>query len=68
MVKNPPADVEFDSWSRKVPHAEELLSLSTTTTESALRGPGIIATEPVHLEPVLSNRRSHCNETLAQCN
>ena len=40
----------FEPLSRKIPHAAEQLSLCAT------------ATEPAHLEPVLCNKRSHCNE------
>ena len=36
VVKNPPANAGghgFEPWSRKIPHAVEQLSPSTTTTE-----------------------------------
>ena len=41
---------EFNLWSRKIPHAKEQLSPRTKLRK------------PVHLEPVLHNRRSRCNE------
>ena len=40
MVKNLPASAgrhSFDPWSSKISHAEEQLSLRTTTTEPVLR-------------------------------
>ena len=40
----------FDPWAGKIPHAAEQLNPCTTTTE------------PVHLEPVLRNKRGHRNE------
>ena len=40
----------FKPWSGKIPHVVEQLSPCTT------------ATEPVHLEPTLHNKRSHRNE------
>ena len=57
-VKNLPANAgdKFDPWSRKIPHASGQLSLCATTTE------------PPHLEPVLRNKRSHCNEGSTHCN
>ena len=36
----------FDSWSGKIPHAEEQLSLWAVTTEPALQGPRTPTTEP----------------------
>ena len=39
VVRNPPAHAEghwFNPWSRKISHAAEQLSPSTTTTEAAL--------------------------------
>ena len=36
VVKNPPANVEFNPWPRKIPHAAEQLSPCTTITEPAL--------------------------------
>ena len=52
MVKNPPAKAGdgFEPWSRKILHAAEQLSPCAKTTE------------PCRLEPVLHNKRSHCNE------
>ena len=60
----------FNLWSGRIPHAAEHLSQCTTTVEPVLQSPGVTATEPtccsywsLHiLEPVLGNRRSHCNE------
>ena len=45
-----------DSWSGRISHAEEQLSPCTTTTD------------PVSLEPVLHNGRSHRNEKPMPCN
>ena len=58
MVKNPPANAGhgFKPWSGKIPHAAEQLSPCATTTE------------PARLEPVLHNKRSHCNEKPAHHN
>ena len=39
----------FNPWSRKIPHAAEQLS------------PQAPSTEPTHLEPMLHNKRNHCN-------
>ena len=39
----------LEPWSGKIPHAAEQLSPCATTTE------------PAFLEPVLRNKRSHCN-------
>ena len=43
----------FEPWSRKIPHVVEQLNPCATTTE------------PACLEPMLCNKRSHCNEKLA---
>ena len=59
VVKNPPANSRghgFEPWSRKIPRAAEQLSTCAITTE------------PAHLEPVLHNKRSHCNEKPAHRN
>ena len=51
--KNPPANeghTEFDPWFRKIPHATGQLSPCTATIE------------PLCLEPVLCNKRSHRHE------
>ena len=48
--------VRFKPWSGKIPHAVEQLSPCATTTE------------PTCLEPVLHNKRSHCNEKPAHHN
>ena len=45
----------FDPWSGKTPHDVGQLSPYTTITE------------PAHLEPVLHNKRSHCNEKPVPC-
>ena len=53
----------FDPWSGKTPHAEEQLSLCTTTTEPGLQSPGAATTEALSaLEAVLLNKRIHRNE------
>ena len=47
-VKNLPAnvgDMEFEPWSRKIPHAREQLSLSVTTIEPVLYNLGATTTE-----------------------
>ena len=70
----------FNPWSGKIPHALEQLSPCATTTEPlcsnywclhALKSTGrnywapvLQLLKPVHLEPVLGNERSHCNEKL----
>ena len=46
----------FEPWSGKIPHAVEQLSPCATTTE------------PVRLEPVLRNKRSHRDEKPTHCN
>ena len=46
----------LDPWSRKIPHSAKQLSSCTTTTA------------PMHLEPMLCNRRSHGSERPADCN
>ena len=73
----------FEPWSGKIPHAAEQLSPCTTTTEPALYSPWATTTEPTnhncwayvpqllqptHLEPVLRNKTSHCNEKPAHHN
>ena len=50
------------SLSGKIPHALEQLSPCVTTTEPVLSSPQAATTEAMHLEPVLCNRRNHCNE------
>ena len=57
-------------------HAPQLLSLRSRAGEPQLLSPRATTTEarepqilkPVHLEPVLRNKRSHCNEKPAHCN
>ena len=80
MAKNLPANAgghRFDAWSRKIPHAVEQLGRSMhTTTEPVCQSPRTAATEPKGcnycslgvLDPVLCNRRSHCNEKPVHCN
>ncbi|KAJ8777852.1 hypothetical protein J1605_014109 [Eschrichtius robustus] len=48
----------FKSWSGKIPHATEQLSLCATTTEA--RVPQLL--KLTRLEPVLHNKRIHRNE------
>ena len=45
----------FEPWSGKIPHATEQL------------GPWATTTEPVHLEPVLHNKRGHDSERPVHC-
>ena len=45
-----------DPWSGKIPHAAEQLTRATQLLK------------PMHLEPVLYNRRSHHNEERVHCN
>ena len=45
----------FETWSRKIPHPMEQLSLWATTTE------------PTHIEPVLRNKRGYCSEKTKHC-
>ena len=60
----------FEPWSGKIPHAVEQLSPCAATTEPMLWSPRTTTTEahvpqllqPLHLEPVLRNKRSHCSE------
>ena len=60
----------FALWSGRVPHAEEQLSLIATTTETVLWSLETTTAEATHhsfwrpraLEPMLCNKRSHCNE------
>ena len=68
VVKNLPANAgghRFDLWSGKIPHAEEQLSLHATTTEPVRHNysacvPRLL--KPGCLQPVIHNRRTHCNE------
>ena len=59
----------FDPWSRKIPHAEEQQSLCTTTSNptSCNYWTHVLQPMPVCLEPVLHNKRSHCNEKPMHC-
>ena len=58
----------FDPWSRTILRAAEQLSLCATTTEPVCYSQGAATgyrpqlLKLVHLEPVLCNRGSHCNE------
>jgi len=64
----------FDSWSRKIPHVPEQLSLCATTAELVLQSLGSATNElTCHsfcslsaLESVLCNKRSHCNKLAPQ--
>ena len=59
VVKNLPCnagDTDLIPGPGRVPHAMEQLALFVTTTE------------PEHLDPILHNKRSHCNEKPAHCN
>jgi len=49
-----------ESWSWKIPHAAEQLSLCTMTTEPVVQSARVATSEA--LEPMLCNKRSHCNE------
>ena len=56
-------------------HDVEQLSPCTTTIGPVLENLGTATAEPraelpkpVHLEPVLCGKRSHCSEKLRQCN
>ena len=66
----------FKFWSGKIPHASEKLSLvrhnfwaqavgSVSPSEWA---PVLQALKPVPLEPMLGNKKSHCNEKPVHCN
>ena len=53
---------KFNPWSRKISHAKEQRSPSTTTVELVLWSPGVANTEThVHLDPML-HKRNHHNE------
>ena len=66
----------FYLWSGKIPHAVEQLSpclahnwactLEPASHNYWAREPQLL--KPVHLEPVLHNKRSHHNEKPAHCN
>ena len=58
----------FDPWSRMIPQAMEHLSLCTTINEPVLQSSWAPTTEPAYLEPMLRNKRSHCNEKPGRCN
>ena len=55
----------FNFSPGKVPRAMEQLSPCATAPEPVLQSPRTAATEPTCLEPVLCDKRSHCNETPA---
>ena len=70
-IENPPANA-VDTGSSPGPgrshmpqsnqaHVPQLLSLCSRTHETQLL-------KPMHLEPMLRNKRSHCNEKPAHCN
>ena len=48
-------------WSRKIPHVPQLLSLRSRAHRLQLL-------KPMHLEPVLRNKRGHHNEKPAHHN
>ena len=52
----PMQGTRVEALSGKIPHAAEQLSPCATTAE------------PVCLEPMLHNKRSHCNEKPMHCN
>ena len=56
--------LRFEPWSGKISHAAQQLSPRATTTEA--RMPQLL--KPVHLEPVLRNKRSHRSEKLVHRN
>ena len=52
-------------WSGKIPYAVEQLSLCATTSEPTqhnYRACTAQLLKPVHVEPVLCNKRRHCNK------
>ena len=55
-IRLPTQGCGFNPWSGKIPHSLEQLNPHTTTTE------------PVHLEPVLCNKRSYHSEKSMHCN
>ena len=65
VVKNPPTnagDTGLIPGLGRPPHAAEQGSLCATTTESVLYSLQATTAEPVHLEPMVRNKRSHRNE------
>ena len=66
----------FNPWSWKIPHAMEQQSLCATTIEPVLWSPRAATFEPLCCnywspqarEPMLCNKRSHCNENSLPCN
>ena len=66
----------FNRLSRMIPHALEQQSLCATTIEPVLWSPGAATIEPTCYnhwspqarEPMLCNKRSHCNENNVPCN
>ena len=78
MVKNPPANAG-DTGSSPGPgryhmprsneaHVPQLLSLCSRAREPQLLSPHATTTEAAHLEPMLRDKRSHCNEKPAHRN
>ena len=62
VVKNPP-------WSGKIPHGAEQLSPYATAIKPVFSSPGAVTTKTLcALEPVLCNKRSHCNRKPAHKN
>ena len=73
VVKNPPANAGDMGLSPglgrshiPIPHTAEQLSPCATTTALLAREPQLL--KPMHLESVLHNKRSHCNEKSVHCN
>ena len=80
----PMQGTQFEPWSwSKIPHASEELSACAATTEPMCHNYWACALEPashtaepampqllkpVHLEPVLHNKRNHLNEKPMYCN
>ena len=57
VVKNPPANRGIWLLVQEGPTCLGVTKSEHHSYQSALKGPGIIATEPVHLELLLSNKR-----------
>ena len=58
----------FHSWSGKIPHTLEQLSLCATLLSLCSRAQAPHLLKPELLEPMLCNRRSRCNEKPVHCN
>ena len=53
----------FNPWSGKIPHAAGQLSPCATTIKANM----LQLLKPMHQEPLLCSRRSHCNEKPMHC-